>query len=70
MGRRAFTELEKIEAKKRRAIQLIEYRERNREKFDEYMNEYYLQNKKIINDRSYSNSKLRKSRILEPIVKN
>ena len=68
MGRRAFTPEEKIEAKKRRAIQLIEYREINREKFDKYMNEYYLQNKKIINERSYSNSKLRKTRVLETVA--
>jgi hypothetical protein len=68
MGRRAFTPEEKIEAKKRRAIKLIEYRENNREKFDKYMNEYYLQNKKIIDGRRIINRKLRKTRLLEPIV--
>jgi hypothetical protein len=68
MGRRAFTAEEKIEAKKRIAITKKAWRENNKERFDKYMNEYYLQNKKVIDERRIINRKLRKNRLLETVV--
>jgi hypothetical protein len=69
MGRRAMTDDEKKEAIKRRALQTKEWKIKNCEKFKAYMSEYYLENKKIINDRSHANAKLRKLRQIEEAEK-
>jgi hypothetical protein len=52
MGRRAFTELEKIEAKKRRTISKYKWVEANKEKFDAYMTSYYHANKERLDARN------------------
>ena len=70
MGRRAMTDDQKKEAVKRRALQTKEWKIKNSEKFVSYMKEYYLENKKMINDRSHANAKLRKLRQNEEIAKN
>jgi CRISPR/Cas system-associated exonuclease Cas4 (RecB family) len=56
------TEEQRIESDKKKAEYMKAWRIRNKEKFDTYMQGYYLEHKKKINDRRAVNSKLQRRR--------
>ena len=60
------TEEERIASDLRRAEYARNWRTKNAEKFEAYMHDYYIANKKLINDRRNVNSK--KQRIREKLA--
>ena len=59
---------QRIESDKRKAEYMVQWKIRNKEKFDTYMRNYYVENKQVMNRARSVNSK--KQRLLAKELKN
>ena len=59
---------QRIESDKKKAEYMKAWRIRNKDKFDTYMHDYYLDHKKKINERRAVNSKLQRRRNKAPTI--